>query len=156
MGNLGAKLRRVLNAVRTDAGMLEHDLVDGIRAAGQRKQAAAATDKCIKVLELQARLPQCSKNQIAAIRHLSRNPIELGEVLRIVRNVLAELALITLKNAHLRGSGARVDYQDAPGSLFIGHTLSLLKRLGAHAAHHHVADDLGAEREQSHTIFLKP
>ena len=52
MSNLGAQLRRVLNAVRTDAGMLEHDLIDGIRAAGQRKQAAAATDKCIKVLEL--------------------------------------------------------------------------------------------------------
>ena len=60
MSNLGAQLRRVLNAVRTDAGMLEHDLIDGIRAAGQRKQAAAATDKCIKVLELQAHLPQCS------------------------------------------------------------------------------------------------
>lgn len=104
MGNLGTQLRRVLNAVRTDAGMLEHDLIDGIRTAGQRKQATAATDKCIKVFELQARLLQCSKNQIAAIRHLSRNPVELGKVLCIVRNVLAELALIALKNPHLRGS----------------------------------------------------
>ncbi len=61
MGNLGSQLRRVLNAICANASMLEHDLIDGIRAAGQRKQAAATTDKCIKVLELQARLLQCSK-----------------------------------------------------------------------------------------------
>ena len=52
VGNLGSQLRRVPNAIRTDAGMLEHNLVDGIRTTGQRKQATAATDKCIKVLEL--------------------------------------------------------------------------------------------------------
>ena len=41
--------------------------------------------------------PPVLKNQIAAIRHLSRNLVELGKVLRIVRNVLTELALIALK-----------------------------------------------------------
>ncbi len=64
---MGSQLRRVLNAIRTDAGMLEHDLIDGIRAAGQRKQAAAATDKCIKVLDFRPASPQCPKDQIAAI-----------------------------------------------------------------------------------------
>ena len=52
VGNLGSQLRRVLNAICANASMLEHDLIDGIRTTGQRKQATAATDKSIKDLEL--------------------------------------------------------------------------------------------------------
>ena len=55
-----------------------------------RKQAAATTNKCIKVSSFRPASSSAPKNQISAIRHLSRKPrAELGKVLHRAQRLLS-------------------------------------------------------------------
>ena len=117
VGELAAELRGVLDAVGAAVGMVEQDVVHLVGAAHHGEQAAAASDERVDGVERDAVLLEGLEDEVAAVGHLVGDALELGELGRLVGDVLGEHLGLTVEHADLGGGGAGVDDQDAVGLL---------------------------------------
>ena len=115
VGELAAELRGVLDAVGAAVGMVEQDVVHLVGTAHHGEQAAAASNERVDGVERDAVLLEDLEDQVAAVGHLVGDALELGELGRLVGDVLGEHLGLTIEHAYLGGGRARVDYHDAIG-----------------------------------------
>ena len=99
-------------AAGTLKAVLDHGVVDGIGAAGDGTQNAAAAGDCVEGLAVEAALPEAVQNDIGAELRLIGDVVIGRELINRVAQGLLEQLVLILEDSDLRGRGAGVDYQN--------------------------------------------
>ena len=99
-------------AAGTLKAVLDHGVVDGIGAAGDGTQNAAAAGDCVEGLAVEAALLEAVQNDIGAELRLIGDVVIGRELINRVAQGLLEQLVLILEDSDLRGRGAGVDYQN--------------------------------------------
>ena len=111
-GDQAAQVGGVL-ALNTDGAVADQVVVDGVGAAADGTQQAAAAADRRQGAGVEALLAQRPHHQIAAPVLLGGDGVELGNVLRTVAQGLVKEQLLILIDTDLGGGGAGVDDENS-------------------------------------------